>query len=154
MSGDPAITSKLRDALAHGVSDEESRRGRRALLQSTLGGLVGLAAFVAVVSLIDGGRVNWHFPAAFAAFSVVMAAIRYRQLAPQPPEHPGHAELAAMARLYAQCPSCGTLLGRYAFGCAGCGALRSPRVAAVAVALLALGTVLVLVAIWVKTGRS
>ncbi len=153
MSADPSVTSKLRDVLAEGVSDEASRRARRALLRSTLGSLGFLVAFVAFIRLVEGGRVSWHFPAAFAVLSVVMTAVRYRGLSPKPPEHPADTELAAMAHRYALCPSCGALLGRFAVGYGACGTIRRPWVVAAAVGLLVVGTVLLLVAVWVKSGR-
>lgn len=155
MDPSPEVVSKLKDAVSRGIGEEESRRGRRSLLWSAAGSVGGLAFFVLFLHFVVGDRksVSWRVPAAFVATSVALAALQYRRLVPRPPQEQPEMDVVAMARLYALCPSCGELTARYSLGCAACGALRRPRAAAVGVAVLAVATVAVLVAIWLKSGR-
>ena len=155
MDSSPEVVSKLREVVSQGISPEDSRRQRRAVVSSALGGAAGLAACWAFLEFADGVRSasSWRIPAALVATSLAAAALQYRRLGPRlPQEHPER-DLAALARLYALCPSCGELIGRYALGCAACGALRRPRAAVVGVILLAVATFVTLVGIWIKTGR-
>jgi hypothetical protein len=152
----PEVVSKLREVVSQGISPEDSRRQRRALVSSAVGGTAGLAATWAFLEFADGVRStsSWRLPATLVAMSLAGAALQYRRLGPRlPQEHPEQ-DLAALARLYALCPSCGELVGRYALGCAACGALRRPRAAVVGVILLAVATFATLVWGWIKTGRS
>jgi hypothetical protein len=152
LAPDPQIVQVLKGALGRGITAEESRKRRRDVIHSFLGTVVALAA-VLLLTRITGGPGGWLFAAAFVVMSAVTSVFRYRQLAPRPPQEIGEKELAALATMHALCRSCGALIGRYSLGCGVCGALRRPRVAVAGVVLLAVATVLMLIGIWVKSGR-
>ena len=141
--------------MSRGISPEDSRRARRSLIRSSVGSVAALAATWAFLEFADGVRSasGWRLPATLVAMSLTAAAFQYRRLGPRLPQDHQEKDLAALARSYALCASCGELVGLYSLGCAGCGALRRPRAAAVGVILLAIATLGALVGVWVKSGR-
>ena len=140
--------------MSRGIDGDESSRRRWSLIGSAAGSVAGLAALVLFVRFVlDDRGWSWRVPGAVVAVSLAIAALQYRRLAPRLPQEHREEDLAALARLYALCPSCGELVGRYSLGCEACGALRRPRAAAVGVVLLAVATLVVLARIWVKSGR-
>ena len=91
-------------------------------------------------------------PAAVLVGSVASLTWRYWDLRPVARRIASEREVEAVARLARRCGHCGALILFGGAACPECGELRHPRTAAALVALLAVGLVVSLVLLWMKSG--
>lgn len=142
------LETEIRRQFGREITADESREQRARLLRSELPWLGALPVFV-----IWQGSPRAAWPAlVVGAWGLWSVARRYRALSPRPQRTLSDQEVSFLAASAGLCDACGSVKASRG-ACGACGKLSHPRVAVAFVVLLALGTVAMLVAIWVRTGR-